>query len=353
MPDAGAPSPGHSGPPAFRRRKRLRFTREGWYYVAFTLGVGAAALNTGNNLLFLVLGLQLTVIVVSGVLSEGALEGLSVRRRLPGDPAAGDPFRVTYEVTNAKKLWPSPTLSLSERRGPFAGAKAAVLLVGPGETRTATLQARAARRGRFELGEVAVATRFPFGFFEKWLPLHAADELFVLPARVAARERPASGGVREGERPDGRAGQGTEFLGLRELRSGDDQRLVHWRKSASVGRLLVIERERDQRRRVVVVVDNRGPACDALERRIREAAACARSLSGRGLEVGLAASGLYLPPEAGPGPLRRLLRALAALPAAPAAGPAPDAHREAVVTASGAASAPATAPPASPAGGAP
>ncbi|HEY3452236.1 MAG TPA: DUF58 domain-containing protein [Myxococcales bacterium] len=334
MPDGGAPT-GHSGPPAFRRRKRLRFTREGWYYVAFTLGVGVAALNTGNNLLFLVLGLQLTAIVVSGVLSEGALEGLSVRRRLPSDPAAGDPFRVTYEITNGKRFWPSPTLSLSERRGPFAGAKAAALLVGPGETRVATLQTRAARRGRFELGEVAVATRFPFGFFEKWLPLFAADELFVLPARVPPRERAAAGGAREGERPEGRAGQGTEFLGLRDLRSGDDRRRVHWRKSAAVGRLLVIEREREQRRRIVLVLDNRGPPGAALERRVREAAATARSLEGRGLEVGLAASGVYLPPEAGAGALRRVLRTLAALPAAPAAGPAPDAHRETTVSFAG------------------
>ncbi len=329
------PAAGHSGPPAFRRRKRLRFTREGWYYVAFTLGVGVAALNTGNNLLFLVLGLQLTAIVVSGVLSEGALEGLSVRRRLPGDPAAGDLFRVTYEITNAKRFWPSPTLSLTERRGPFAGARAAALLVGPGETRVASLQTRAARRGRYELGEVAVATRFPFGLFEKWLPLPAADELYVLPARVPPRERAEAGGAREGERPEGRAGQGSEFLGLRDLRSGDDRRLVHWRKSAAVGRLLVIEREREQRRRVVLVVDNRGRAGLALERRLREAAAAARSLQGRGLEVGLAASGVWLPPEPGPAALRRLLRALATLPAAPASGPAPDPHRETAIAFTG------------------
>ncbi|MGC4114341.1 MAG: DUF58 domain-containing protein [Myxococcales bacterium] len=182
---------------------------------------------------------------------------------------------------------------------------------------------------------MAVATRFPFGFFEKWLPLPAADELFVLPARVPARERLAAGGAREGERPEGRAGQGTEFLGLRDLRSGDDRRMVHWRKSAAVGRLLVIEREREQRRRIVLVIDNRAAPGLALEKRIREAAAAARSLEGRGLEVGLAASGLYLPPEAGPGALRRILRALAALPAAPGAGPAPDPHRETTVSFAG------------------
>jgi uncharacterized protein (DUF58 family) len=319
---------GTSGPPAWRRRKRLRFTREGWYYLAFTIGVGVAALNTGNNLLFLVLGLQLTAIIVSGVLSETALEGLSVRRHLPHDPAAGDAFRVTYEVTNAKRVWFSPTLSLSERRGPFAGARATVLLVGPRETRAGTLSTRAARRGRFELGQVAVATRFPFGFFEKWMPLEVPDEMYVLPRRVSARERRASGGRREGERPENRPGHGAEFLGLRELRPGDDQRLVHWKKSASVGKLLAVEREREQRRRVVLVVDNRGAAPDALERAVREAAALARRLSGRGLEVGVAASGLWLAPGSGAASLRGLLRALATLAPTGAGSPEPDSHRE-------------------------
>jgi uncharacterized protein (DUF58 family) len=200
--------------------------------------------------------------------------------------------------------------------------------VGPGETRTTSLDARAAQRGRYLLTEIAISTRFPFGFFEKWVPLPAADELWVLPVRVAAAERRAVGGYREGERPEGKAGRGAEFLGLRELSTGDDIRLVHWRKSAAVGRLLAVEREREQRRRVVLVVDNRG---EALEQPVREAAAAARLLSGRGLEIGLATAGTYLPPAAGPGTLRRVLRALAALARAEPGRPAPDSRGEGVL----------------------
>src|SRR5206468_3395868 len=68
----GSPSP------RWRPPRRLRITREGWFYVLFTLGVGAAAINTGNNLLYLVLGLQLSTIVISGVLSESCLRGLEL-----------------------------------------------------------------------------------------------------------------------------------------------------------------------------------------------------------------------------------------------------------------------------------
>ena len=63
----------------------LRPTRAGWSFFAITLGVGFAALNTGNNLLYLVLSLMLAFLVLSGFLSESALRGLEIERVLPRD----------------------------------------------------------------------------------------------------------------------------------------------------------------------------------------------------------------------------------------------------------------------------
>ena len=45
--------------------RKLKFTREGKFFVGITLGVGFAAINTGNNLLYLLLGMLLALIVVS------------------------------------------------------------------------------------------------------------------------------------------------------------------------------------------------------------------------------------------------------------------------------------------------
>ena len=52
-----------------RPPRTLRPTRAGWIFFALTLGVGFAALNTGNNLTYLVLSLMLAFLVLSGVLS--------------------------------------------------------------------------------------------------------------------------------------------------------------------------------------------------------------------------------------------------------------------------------------------
>ena len=50
----------------FAYRIEFKFTREGWYYIGGIFVVALAALNTGNNLLFLVLSSLLASILMSG-----------------------------------------------------------------------------------------------------------------------------------------------------------------------------------------------------------------------------------------------------------------------------------------------
>ena len=66
-----------------RPPRTLKITRIGRTYIVITVGVGLGALNTGNNLLYLVLGFLLSIIVLSGVLSERVICDLRVRRVLP------------------------------------------------------------------------------------------------------------------------------------------------------------------------------------------------------------------------------------------------------------------------------
>ena len=51
-----------------RSRRKFRLTREGRAFLFVTVGVGLAAVNTANNLLYLVLGLLLSLLLDSGVL---------------------------------------------------------------------------------------------------------------------------------------------------------------------------------------------------------------------------------------------------------------------------------------------
>ena len=67
----------------FRPRRTIWPTRDGWWCLLVVIGIGVAAINTGNNLLYLLVSLLLSLIVVSGVLSEQSMRGLRLEADVP------------------------------------------------------------------------------------------------------------------------------------------------------------------------------------------------------------------------------------------------------------------------------
>ena len=172
--------------------RRLRFTREGKLFVGITFGVGIAAVNTGNNLLYLVLGLLLSLITLSGVLSEIALRGLEFRRRLPRRAYAGVAALVEIEVFNKKRYAPSYSIEVEDRIvGRRTDKRCYFLKVSAGARQTAAYRRVAPVRGVERYVSLRVATRFPFGLFEKWREVQMPEEQLVYPSPLRTGERVA------------------------------------------------------------------------------------------------------------------------------------------------------------------
>ena len=113
-----------------RAWRRIRFTRAGLLFTLGALGVGFAAINTGNNLLYLLLGAMLGAMAVSGWLSEQTLRGLAITRSAPtGIPVEQD-VRIRYRVTNRKGRLASFAVELQE---PGLPGPAFIPRVRPGE----------------------------------------------------------------------------------------------------------------------------------------------------------------------------------------------------------------------------
>lgn len=295
--------------PHLRPPRTLKATRAGSTYVVLTFGIGLGALNTGNNLLYLVLGFLLAVIVMSGVLSERVISGLRVRRLVPDGAFAGEPFALRYEVSRAHGR--SFALKLSEATAALEGW-AWVPVVTAAEPVVVRADLVAARRGPLRLTRLRLTTAFPLGLFEKSRVLEVEDLLVVYPRRGFACVPPASAEGRlssEAGSPRRRDGTG-DLLGLRELAPGEDARRVHWKKSAAVGKLLKVEREREDRRQYTLRVDPGAPPAE-LDRACEETAAVTQLLLSEGHEVGLIAGKRRLRPAAGPGQEKRVLSALA------------------------------------------
>lgn len=302
-------------------RRNLVFTRLGRWYCGLAIGIGLAAINTGNNLLFLVVGALLAGIVVSGVLSENALSGVAVERRLPLAASVGAPALVGLWVKNQKRRAPSFSLEVREQ-GSDVRAGVFLLALAPGEEAEPSYRFVPERRGRLAFSRLEIATRSPFGLFEKARPLDKPGELVVFPREVEPRPVALRAQGSEGERPLERPGSGQEMHGLRDHRPGEDARAIHWRSTARAGKLIGIEREEERRRQVCVRLDSRGLQGEPLERAVEQAAALFTRALDEGAEAALALPGLTLPVGSGPAHRRAGLTALALLEEG-AARPAP------------------------------
>ena len=239
--------------------RRLKFTREGKFFVGITLGVGFAAINTGNNLLYLLLGLLLALIVVSSIMSELSLRHLTVVRRLPTRAQVGRAHVVEIEVFNHKERVPSYAIEVEDlRAGLPADKRCFFLKVSPRSAQVAAYRRTPSRRGRDTHTGFRVATRFPFGLFEKSREIQSTGELIIYPAvDPVAVQLQGGGRLAGGETSLGR-GHGEEYLGLRAMRDGDDPRDIYWKKSA-LGQQVLRERARDARPEMVLQLDVYAP----------------------------------------------------------------------------------------------
>jgi uncharacterized protein (DUF58 family) len=319
----------------FKAPRRLKFTREGKFFVGITLGVGFAAINTANNLLYLLLGLLLALIIVSGVMSELSLRNLTVVRRLPLRAQVGRAHLVEIEVYNHKRRVPSYAIEVEDLRAAQPADKRCFFLkISPKSAQVAAYRRTPLKRGRDVHVGFRIATRFPFGLFEKSKEISAGGELVIYPAVDPVQLPPPPGGRSPGAEQFVGRGNGDEFLGLKLMRPGEDPRAIHWRKSASVGQMVMRERARETRPDVTISLDVQRPdgAGDewalAFERAVRDVASRAVAHIKRGDRVAVAttAGGMARADRSvGADPLLRYLALLEAVPRPVSAPPAREA----------------------------
>jgi uncharacterized protein (DUF58 family) len=263
----------------WRPPRKLKFTREGKYFLGITLGVGFAAINTGNNLLYLLLGMLLSLIVLSGVMSELSLRDLNVVRRLPTRAQVGRAHLVEIEVFNRKKRIPSYAIEVEDlRAGQPADKRCFFLKISPNSAQVAAYRRSPQRRGRDRHIGFRIATRFPFGLFEKSREVACDGELIIYPAVDPLRLRNDETGRRFGGGGISGRGSGDEVFGLRPMREGDDPRDIYWRKSTLLDQLVLRERARETRPDIELSLEVRRPPEGGeewsvhFERRIRDVA---------------------------------------------------------------------------------
>lgn len=225
-----------------QRGNRLLLTLPGGIVIAVAVGLGLAAYNTANNILFIALSLLLACLVFSGLLSWLNLRNTAWRLRVQPPLRAGRDHPVTIELGNRKQLLPTYGLWFEVRA---TGEKRPVRLplrerLDAQASTALEWTLRPAARGPMKVELAGVGSLFPFGFLRKVVGSELSREVLVWPAPVdyqrfglVALHQP--GHMERAARP----GQGGDLYALRGYARGDSQRLVHWKASARLRRLMV------------------------------------------------------------------------------------------------------------------
>jgi uncharacterized protein (DUF58 family) len=277
------------------RNRSLQIMREGVFFIIFIFAIGLGAIFTGSNLLYLVLAMCMSLLVVSGILSELAINKITVKNTLPSTVYAGDLFSICLKIANEKKylssycLRVSPTLTDSV---PLEGEIDSYLFhLPPKRNEEINLLVKSGKRGLLQIKGFQISTGFPFGFFRKTKFLPMADETIVFPF-IQPVQLPFASDASQDEQGILRH-QGDEIVALREYSEGDLINAVHWKSSAKTGNLRVKDFRTSGHQSFTIFLNLHDPQTSQqvpgpiLEKRINEAASLTYNLIRKGNEVSL------------------------------------------------------------------
>ncbi|HEY9720803.1 MAG TPA: DUF58 domain-containing protein, partial [Oscillatoriaceae cyanobacterium] len=243
-------------------------------YVLFLVvgGVFIAAYQTQTAWLYLLGSLGTALAIASWAMAWRQLHGVRVVAQPVAPVSQGDPATLHLHLTKRGRgvsrhvqvlVGPRPQpwwLSLWRAQLVPASAHAALAerlsADAPAELR---LPLETPRRGELPLPQAILQSAYPMGLVIDIWRVRLPGTYLVYPAAAPLRRLawlPSGDAGMQASRAT-RAGAGLLLRGVREHRSGDGLREIHWKSSARAGRLIAKESEREQDAELVLFLDLR------------------------------------------------------------------------------------------------
>lgn len=273
--------------PKLSRRISLRFfssvkfsysaTPEMAFFFILTVIVGFSAINTGNNLLYLVFSVLIAVLISSGIISESSLRNIDVSLRFPEHIFSTEETILELSLINRKRIVPSFSLTVGvvtpDDKGKKWATRIRELFTGPQIERGFNKLAHYAilpggakvsqkitytfkKRGSYQITGFMISTKFPFGFLRKTYEREAAGEVVVYPQPQTVGNFSASIPVLAGWLESNKRGNSTDLYRLRQYVPSDNMRHVDWKATAKSRRLMTKEFTDEDERRFTLILDD-------------------------------------------------------------------------------------------------
>lgn len=273
--------------------RNIHLRKEGRRFLIAVALIGFASVNTGNNLIYLIFSMMLSISLTSFLLAVINLRGLGVGLSFKEPLFAETPFRLEIELENSR-IFPSYSLSIIL---PFDNSQRLYFpSVKKGLNRRSFEGMIVKKRGRYSIGDLGVMTGFPFIFMHLYRKFRYDGEVIIYPRIIDVLPLIRDIQPHPSERGKPRIGQEGEFLFAREYVYGEESRRIDWKASARTQKTMMKVFSRNDERLATIILDNGGNGEDAVfEKAVSVTASLCSEFIQRGYYVRLITCGKVVP----------------------------------------------------------
>ncbi|WP_461829799.1 DUF58 domain-containing protein [Aquifex sp.] len=280
---------------------KVKVNRAGKLFILLTILLGIAAVNTGNNLLYIIVSLLLATMLLSGTVSALNLKCIKLSLKPPKEIYAQKPAEFEIFLKKENKL-PSFIVEVLGNEG-----SALFPYIGP-EPVKGKIRFSFPRRGEVNRLRVIVSSEFPLGMFVRYYEVEFSVKLIIFPKPIPAQEFITKGFLNEEGPQESLTTTGYEEL--KEIRdyTGEPMKLIHWKLSAKTDSLKVKDMSALEKGSVILTLNS---VSGDLETKLSKLTYLVNTLMRKGYAVGIDLGRIKIPPGKGEKHRLKILRTLA------------------------------------------
>lgn len=280
---------------------RVKVNKTGKIFIGVTIFLGVAAVNTGNNLLYLIVSSLLSGMLIAGFISLKNLKNLRLTINFPYEVYASIPVKGKVGIKKEDNYYSfliRVDNGFSKILFPYVDKKfrfKELLFIFP-------------NRGYYEKVKLKISSDFPLGMFARFFETEIKVNLVVFPKPINTDLREFILEEEKGESKSFLQVKGYEDIkDIRDYRN-EPMKLIHWKLSAKTQSLKVKDMVRNENRSVILSLNS---VEGDLETKLSKLTYLINELMDRGFSVALKLDNTFIPPSFGQKHKLKLLRELA------------------------------------------
>ncbi len=214
-----------------------------------------AALNTGNNLIYLILSMMFSLFVISLAILFINLRKIKLNISAPKPVFAKSVSGINVSLSNLKKFMPSYSISVVFPEG--IQGNCTIPYIAPSSSALLDVTVTFPKRGAYNYKDFYLRSSYPSIFFTKQVKARGTDfSIIVYPEIKNVDEIIPEFFQSYYSSAMAKPGHGDDFLAVREFRYGDSMSRIHWKASAKLGKLVSKTMAAYETKLITIILDN-------------------------------------------------------------------------------------------------